>query len=229
MIVRVGMAPRAAGTTFAAFQAHWRSSHADAVSAMPNLRRYVQNHAVLEAGHPLLPYPGFDACSEIFFDSVAAMDEAFASEVFQGSVQDDEKLFVDKTRFTFIIAEQHEIAGEEPAADSAAVRLITLWRTAPGADTAELVRTLQAQAQAGTDRPGLLHHKQLVELAGAHDGRQPASHQVMDFQTFASSEAALADLWSEHTLAAERDLAGLGQAVARHLAEPVDVPLPAAG
>ena len=99
MIVRLGTAPRIDDLDFEGFQQHWRTSHADVVSRMPGLRRYQQFHAVLEGGEPVLPYPGFDACSALQFDTVEAMDAAFASAAFLESVQADEKEFVDKTRF----------------------------------------------------------------------------------------------------------------------------------
>ena len=71
-LVRVGMAPRAAGLTPAECQTHWRTAHADAARSLPGLRGYVQNHAVLRDGEPLLPYPGFDVCAETEFDDLAA-------------------------------------------------------------------------------------------------------------------------------------------------------------
>ena len=70
MIIRFGMAPRLPGSSFEAFQKHWMTSHADAAGAIPGLLAYTQNHSVLVEGKPLLPYPGFDACSELLFESV---------------------------------------------------------------------------------------------------------------------------------------------------------------
>ncbi|MGH2882625.1 MAG: EthD domain-containing protein, partial [Solirubrobacteraceae bacterium] len=67
------MAPRAEGLTFEAAQEHWRTAHGDVASGIPGLRGYVQNHAVLRDGLPLLPYPGFDACSELEFADFDAM------------------------------------------------------------------------------------------------------------------------------------------------------------
>jgi uncharacterized protein (TIGR02118 family) len=96
MLVRVGMAPRAAGLTVEQCQAHWRGAHADAARALPGLRRYVQNHAVLRGGRPLLPHPGFDVCAETEFDDLAAMDAAFASEQYRGAVVADEARLIDQ-------------------------------------------------------------------------------------------------------------------------------------
>ena len=105
-LVRVGMAPRAAGLTPAECQTHWRTAHADAARSLPGLRGYVQNHAVLRDGEPLLPYPGFDVCAETEFDDLEAMDAAFASEQYQGAIVADELKLIDKERFTHALCER---------------------------------------------------------------------------------------------------------------------------
>ncbi len=104
MITRFGMAPRRADMSIDQFQRHWRTSHADAAGQIPGLRRYTQNHSLLEYGRYLLGYPGFDACSELDFDSVEAMDQGFASETYQTLVRDDEDDFIDKSRFSIVVA-----------------------------------------------------------------------------------------------------------------------------
>src|SRR6266511_2911650 len=97
MIVRVGMAPRRRGMTTAEFQAHWRTTHADSALLTPGLECYVQNHAVVGSdGGYVLPYPGFDACAETEFASVAVMDAGFASPAYQETVQADELDLIDK-------------------------------------------------------------------------------------------------------------------------------------
>jgi hypothetical protein len=74
------MAPRVAGLTFEAAQEHWRTGHGDLASGIPGLQGYVQNHAVLRNGAPLLPYAGFDACSELEFADFDAMWAGFAAD-----------------------------------------------------------------------------------------------------------------------------------------------------
>jgi uncharacterized protein (TIGR02118 family) len=223
-IVRVGMAPRAAGTTHAAFAAHWRTAHADAASQLPGLRGYVQNHAVLRDGRPLLPYPGFDACSELLFDDLAAMDAAFESETFRTTVQDDERGFVDKTQFTGLIARRRVLLDAPAREDD--VKLLTLWRPAPGRTAAELTDALARTAANDGARPALRRREQLVEVDGAHAGRWPAACSVIDVEVFGDVEEALAGLAGAAADSPLRDLAGIGQAVGRHLARAVTVMAP---
>lgn len=58
MITRLGMAPRLERMTYEQFQHHWRTAHADAAGKIPNLKRYVQNHAVLRDGAPIFGFLG---------------------------------------------------------------------------------------------------------------------------------------------------------------------------
>jgi uncharacterized protein (TIGR02118 family) len=223
MIVRLGMAPRFPERTFRSFLDHWRTSHADAVANLPHLQRYVQFHAVLRDDHPLLPYPGFDACSALSFASVEAMDAAFASDVFQGAIKADEREFADKTRFTGVIGDLRVRAGDPDDGPDDRVALITLWRTVAGGDRDALVDRLTADdATTG----GAIDHAQIVTDHAAHEGRFPAACDIVDIRGYASADDALADLWRPAITELERDLAGRGQAVARHLARPNDVALP---
>ena len=106
MITRLGMAPRLEGMTYEQFQHHWRTAHADAAGKIPNLKRYVQNHAVLRDGAPIFGFPGFDACSELDFESIDAMEEGFASTEYMTNVKKDERSFVEKSRFSSIVGDR---------------------------------------------------------------------------------------------------------------------------
>jgi uncharacterized protein (TIGR02118 family) len=132
------MAPRRPDMTIDQFQHHWRTSHADAAGQIPGLLRYTQNHSLVEFGRYLLGYPGFDACSELDFESVAAMESGFASETYQTVVRDDEDDFVDKARFSIVVATP-EIIIDGPADG---VKLISMYRTHPSRTREELLATL---------------------------------------------------------------------------------------
>lgn len=132
MITRIGVAPRKPGLDTATFQAHWAGPHGDVVTRLPGLRRYWQNHAVLDgAGEPTLPWPGFDACSDLDFDSVADMHAAFQSEAYATAVKADEGDFVDKIRGGLIVGQRH---GPDVPPAGAQVRLMVFMRRAAGAD-----------------------------------------------------------------------------------------------
>ena len=173
MIVRVGCAPREASLSFEAFQEHWASEHGALAGTIPGLRGYVQNHAVLADGQPLLPYVGFDACSELSFDSLEAMDEGFASEHYRTNVTADEKVLVDKTRFGMLLTERRVLREGTPG--KGAVKLLTFLTEDRDSDAGESVR-----------------HEQLVVIPGAHDGRIPPFASLVDILWFSSVDDALA-------------------------------------
>jgi len=173
VIVRIGMAPRAAGLDHEGFAEHWSSEHGDLAAQIPGLRSYVQNHAILRGGLPLLPDPGFDACSELEFDSIEAMDSGFASEHYRNTVVADEHSLIDKSRFMLLLAERDVAVDGAPPED--AVKLLTFL-------------------PAGAPTPGsegAMRHERLVELLDAHDGRPRAPFAVVDARWFGTADEAL--------------------------------------
>jgi len=189
MITRVGMAPRAAGLSYESFQEHWRSEHAGLAGQLPGLRGYVQNHSVLRDGRPLLPYPGFDACSELQFDSLATMDGAFASEHYLESVTADEHALIDKARFALILTERHVLLEGEVGADS--VKLLTFLPIDPRSTREALADVLTGSYSEIVAEAGPLRHELSLELPGAHEGRLPALCAAVDILWFPGVEEAL--------------------------------------
>ena len=218
MITRVGMAPRAAGLTYEAAQEHWRNEHADLAGQLPGLRGYVQNHAVLADGGPLLPYPGFDACSELEFDSLAAMDEAFASEHYREAVVADEHSLIDKSRFALILTERRVLADGDP--EAGAVKLLTFLPLDPRATRPALDERLAGPYREIVAEAGPLRHEQLLEIPGAHEGRLPALCAAVDILWFSTSEQALEVVQGETGHRAAYALAGAAFGAARLLALP---------
>lgn len=219
MIIRVGTAPRAAGTTYTEFQAHWRAEHAGVASELPGLRSYIQNHAILENGRPLLPYAGFDACAEIEFDDLVEMDKAFASEHFKQNVSADEAVMIDRQRFNVVLAERRALVDAPEPPD--AVRLMTFWRACAGVSHAQLDREL---ANAGTAASGVaVRHEQLVASVDAHAGRKPAAFDVVDTLAFATQSQACAYLQSPECDAGGWRLAAIGQVVGRLISRVIPI------
>lgn len=220
MIVRLGFAPRAHGLDYAGFQRHWRGEHGGLAAQIPGLRGYVQNHAVLRDGRPLLPYVGFDACSEISFDSLEAMDAGFASEHYRSQVVADEQVLIDKPRFGLLLAERRVL--RDGAVPEGAVKLLTFLPVDPRS-TREALAGLLAGAYAEAVAGVGLRHEQLHELPGAHEGRLPPVFAAVDVLWFADVEEALAVATGE--LADETGwlLAGTAFGSQRLVAEPIAV------
>lgn len=205
--------------TAARFSEHWRTSHGDVAGRIPNLRRYVQNHAVFVDGQPVFPYPGFDACSELEFDDIESMDAGFASEHYQQAVRADEDAFVDKSRFCLVLADVRELT-DVPAGDGQ-LKLLTLFRAHPAVQRPELVAVLEgAYAEAAaTGR----RHELLVALDEPRSGREAAACDALSIMWFADADEARARLYSDAGQAAALTLGGLAFGTERLLARPVTV------
>jgi uncharacterized protein (TIGR02118 family) len=221
MITRVGMAPRAAGLTYEAFQEHWRSEHAGLAGEIPGLRSYVQNHAVLADGRPLLPYPGFDACSELEFDDLASMDEGFASEHYRQAVTADEHALIDKGRFGMILTERRLLTPGAPGPD--AVTRLTFMSVDRRSTRAALDEVLAGPYREIVAEAAPIRHEQLLEIPGAHDGRTPALCAAVDVLWLGSAEDALELVRGEVGHRAGYALAGTAFGLERVLARQIRV------
>lgn len=130
------MAPRRAGWSLAEFQTYWRDQHAPVVCGMPGLRAYLQNHAVLEHGEPLLPWPGFDACAQFGAADPSDFELAFSSLHYTGPVTDDARRFVDTTRGGTMLCDPLDPASLQGTTAAPIggerVRLLRFLRAAPG-------------------------------------------------------------------------------------------------
>src|SRR5688572_18856461 len=90
MIRRLAFTRRAEGVGYEDFQRHWRYKHAQLAQLLPNLRSYVQDHAILGATGPLLPYTGFDVCVELEYDSREHMQDSLSSPEYRKSAIADQ-------------------------------------------------------------------------------------------------------------------------------------------
>ena len=221
VITRMGMAPREASLDYEGLQAHWRSEHADLASQLEGLRSYVQNHAVLEHGRPLLPYVGFDACSELEWDSLEAMDAAFASEHYRQAVVADEHSLIDKSRFLLLLSERRVLQDGEPGPD--AVKLLTYLPLDARSTTEALFEVLGGPYREIAARAAPLRHEQLLELPGAHEGRLPPVFRAVDILWFPSPAEALAFVQGELGHEAGYALAGTAFGLERLVARPFRV------
>ena len=209
MIIRFGMAPRLPGSSFEDFQHHWMTSHADAAGAIPGLLGYTQNHSVLVGGKPLLPYPGFDACSELVFENLESMNEGFSSQQYLDSVRQDEDAFIDKSRFSLALVRQQLTIGDLPILPSSSVKVITALRCHPAAEKQLLISTMCSEVTDAVAEDGPLAQRVLVTDHEAHVGQPPAVFDVVLMSWFPDLDRAQAHLSSVNRARAELALAGI--------------------
>lgn len=102
MLKLVCLINRPRGITHEAFRGWWLGHHAQIAARLPGLRRYTISVAEDMADAP----PAYDGVAELWFDDVAAMDAAFASEEGQRCAREDRELI---GRRTVLLTEEHVI------------------------------------------------------------------------------------------------------------------------
>lgn len=220
MIVRFASGLRKAGTTVAEFQQHWRTTHADAVLALDGLARYVQNHLVLrDDGTPWLPWPASDACAEIEFESVEAMDAAFASPA-ADAVRADSALFIEPGRGGLTVCERRVVADGRPADEG--VKLLTAFRRFPACEQDRLEDVLAGPYAAAVAEAAPLRHEQLLPIRDAAVNAG-ATCDAVDLLWFATAEEAAAFAVSRIAGRATCELTGHVYGAERLVARPVRV------
>ena len=106
MIKLVYCIARKPGLTPGEFSHYWEHVHGPIGRRIPGLRRLVQSHAVV---HPAgFPAADFDGMAELWFDDLAAVEEARRSPEWRASTE-DEANFVDPTRTAFFLTVEREI------------------------------------------------------------------------------------------------------------------------
>jgi uncharacterized protein (TIGR02118 family) len=94
MINAIFMVSKLPGLDHRDFFEHWLEVHGPLTAKLPGLRRYVQNHVVLEMiGRGTMTHDGW---AELWFDDLAAFQRAIASPECQAVLDDERTLFLPK-------------------------------------------------------------------------------------------------------------------------------------
>lgn len=210
------MAPRRLGLTSTEFQRHWHDVHGPLVRRFEGLRRNWQNHAILRDGEPLLPWPGFDACSEMDFSDVAAMQLAFRPDRYPPELKADSEYLIDKSKAAPMVVRRFHVSGtiDPGTIDRGAVRLMTFMRAAPDCvgRIGAALRTLP-MASAATAREVYLSLGSVVGVAGL------CGFDAVDVQWFDGPDSAERHLISAEAREHRHALAHVVQGVERLIAQ----------
>jgi len=103
MIKRVSLVRRKPGLSRGEFLAHWMGPHAKIVLGLPGLRglrfNVVQHWSPAEAA--------WDGVGELWFDSVADAERAFATEPYLSMLKEDREQFLGEGQWCFV--EEHSV------------------------------------------------------------------------------------------------------------------------
>ena len=106
MVKLMSFFKRKQGMSVDAFQAYWRTRHAEVVVKLPGIRRYVQSHT-LPSGYRK-GEPVYDGVAEVWVDDTHVM-RAQAGTPEYAAVRADEPNFMDVSSLGAIITEEHVI------------------------------------------------------------------------------------------------------------------------
>lgn len=109
MIKRISLVRRRAGMSREQFLAHWMGPHADIVRQLPGVRGL--RFGIVERWTP--EEAAWDGVGEVWFDSVADADRAFATEPYAGMLAKDRTEFLAEAQSCFV-RERTAIAPPEP-------------------------------------------------------------------------------------------------------------------
>jgi len=127
MVKAVSFFKRTPGMPVEAFQAYWRTTHAELVVKLPGVRRYVQSHTRLSGygkGEPV-----YDGIAELWFDDTRVM-RALVGTPEYAAVQADEARFIDRSTMGLIITEEHLI--KDGSVPPSGVKNVEFVRRKPG-------------------------------------------------------------------------------------------------
>ncbi len=105
MVKAIYLIRRKPGMSRVDFHRYWREVHAAIAARIPGVRRYVQCHQVGVSEDDDRPY---DGAAEIWFDDMAALERAAASEEY-AAARTDEARFIDLEHTALVLTEEVEI------------------------------------------------------------------------------------------------------------------------
>jgi len=105
MVKFVAILKRRGDISLEEFSRYWYEEHGRFAYVVPNLRRYVQNHAIRLPGGG---EPPIDGIGEYWFDDLASWQES--SEFYLGeagkAIREDEAKFMDRNKIFGVVAEE---------------------------------------------------------------------------------------------------------------------------
>ena len=105
MLKMIALLKRKNEITHEQFVQHWLEVHGPLAHAVPQIRRYVQSHIVTTSSRPDIPdIPvDVDGIAELWFDDMAALEEAAGTEAMQRLLADG-AAFIGEIK-TFLVSE----------------------------------------------------------------------------------------------------------------------------
>jgi len=94
------------------FVAYHKDDHASLFSQLPEAKQYVRRYVQCHPGNaalPGLPESNIDGITELWFDSMADLENLFSSPVYSETIRPDEEKFLDIHACEFLLGTENEV------------------------------------------------------------------------------------------------------------------------
>jgi uncharacterized protein (TIGR02118 family) len=137
------------------FHAYWREKHAPIVTAIKQLRGYVQSHRIALAGTS----SQYDGEAEVLLESLEALAELRRSAEYREGALADERNFIDLGRVEWMVTRDHVIVDGAPRESS--FKAIWQLKRKPGMKLDEFWRYwIEVHGPLGRELPGVRRYIQ---------------------------------------------------------------------
>jgi uncharacterized protein (TIGR02118 family) len=192
MIIRTGLMRNRDDVSKEAFERHWLNVHGPLASRVPQLRAYTQNHIMANHIATSSAIHRIDGISQLWFDDVAAMDQAMASAEQQACV-DDIKVFLSAVSIVVQQPGEWRHFGVR-AWERAKVMAVLVGAPAASSSYADNLRESLAQTVSGG---GSVRVNQVIARDHVVDSDVPRSDDTV---------AAIAELWFNERMEVQKAL-----------------------
>jgi len=170
MIKVISAFKRKPGMGLDAFTSYWRTTHAEAVKKVPEIRKYVQSQTI-ESGYRK-GEPIYDGIAELWYEDTAAMHRAAATPEARAALADDED-FIDMKSFATILTE--EVVQKDGPANPSMVKLVEFVYRKPQMDVPSFQQYWrEIHGPLAAKIPQMRRYVQSnVRLSSYRDGRTP--------------------------------------------------------
>jgi uncharacterized protein (TIGR02118 family) len=185
MIDAFSLLKRKPGLSVDAFQEHWRTEHADLITLLPGVVRYVQSHPLPEMYDQ--GEPAYDGVAELWANDSQVFRDIAESDAY-AVVQTDEEKFLDRTAIALVLTAEHVISDGAVSPDG--VKCMDLFKRRPDLSVEGFqARWREEYATQIAALPSLDRYVQYHARLGAYaKGREPA-YDGIDVTWFRSEDA----------------------------------------
>ena len=174
MINAITIIKKKQGLTYEKFQNYWKNEHAEIVTRSPLVGTYVQSHPIYN--DKLTFEDTIDGIAEIWFDDTNAMRSLAATKEYK-DIQNDEKVFIDGSAVSLIIAEDI-ITVEGDVSD---YKLIIFMNKSSNVELTDFRRDLVNTASHYSKKYLNRMKVSLPKIAGYEGDKSPAWDAILTF------------------------------------------------